>query len=298
MSECNDVMKGARFESMEHFIELDAVVTGFHVTEQDIDCMCGKSIIKVDKYSGDIICQKEVFEKEGLSRKLIADEEQIFIYDFCTLYILNRKDYELIGKWQLGDDLRSDICGIAVDDNTVYCSIRNGKIITLDRQSYQSKEYVISESSMWSVKSYDSYLICGTVDGKVLLLNKTTLTIEKEIVLGKKNVGSLYFQGDTLYAACHDGKLFKIDMGSFAVETFTKNAHKKMFDCAGIYQDQLTTVSFPCSEIAFWHKDTLEEIKRIHTLLKLSGRTQIENDSMYISSRNILGIDRIKLDEL
>lgn len=283
---------------MEHFIELDAVVTGFHVTEQGIDCMCGKNMIKVDKYSGDIICQKEVFEKEGLSRKLIADEEQIFIYDFCTLYILNQKDYELIGKWQLGDDLRSDICGIAADDNTVYCSIRNGKIITLDRRLHQIKEHMISESSMWNIKTYDSYLVCGTVDGKVLLLNKATLSIEKEIVLGKKNVGSLYLDGDTLYAACHDGKLFKIDMGSFAIEAFTKNVHKKMFDCAGIYENRLVTVSFPCSEIAFWHKDTLEEINRIHTPLKLSGCTQIENDFMYISSRNILGIDRIKLDEL
>lgn len=282
---------------MEHFIELGTVVTGFHVTEQDIDCMCGKNMIKVDKYSGDIICQKEVFEKEGLSRKLVADEKQIFIYDFCTLYILNQKDYELIGKWQLGDDLRSDICGIVADDNTVYCSIRNGKIITLDRRLHQIKEHMISESSMWSVMLYDSYLVCGTVDGKVLLLNKATLSIEKELALGKRNVGSLFLDGDTLYAACHDGKLFKIDMRSFTVETSVKNVHKKMFDCAGIYQDQLITVSFPCSEIALWNKDTLEEINRINTPLKLSGRTQIENDSMYISSRNILGINRLDLRE-
>lgn len=280
---------------MEHLVELDTVVTGFHVTNQYIDCMCGKNIIKVDKYSGDIICQKAVFEKEGLSRKLIADEKQIFIYDFCTLYLLNRKDYELIGKWQLGDDLSSDICGIAADDNTVYCSIRNGKMITLDRQSYQIREFVVSESSMWSIKTYDSYLVCGTVDGKVLLLDRAALFVEKELVLGKKNVGSLYFDGDTLYAASHDGKLFKINMRSFEIETSIRNVHKKMFDCAGIYRDQLITISFPCSEIAFWQKDTLEEITRIHTPLTLSGRTQIENDYMYISSRNILGIDRMDL---
>lgn len=194
--------------NMEHLVELGAVVTGFHVTEQCIDCMSGKNLIKVDKSSGDIIFQKEVFEKEGLSRKLIADEGQIFIYDFCTLYILNQKDYELVGKWQLGDDLSSDICGIAADRDTVYCSIRNGKIITVDRQSYQIKEFPVSESSMWSVKTYDTYLICGTVDGKVLLLNRSTLAVEKELALGKKNIGSLYLDGDTLYAAGHDGKLF------------------------------------------------------------------------------------------
>ena len=283
---------------MEHIAELSGVVTGFNVTEQCIDCMCGKNLVKIDKSSRDIICQKTVFEKEGLSRKLIADDEQIFVYDFCTLYILSQKNYELLGKWQLGNDLSSDICGIAVDNDTIYCSIRNGKIITLDRKSYLIKEFIVSESSMWSIKTYDPYLVCGTVDGKLLLLDKSNLSIEKELVLGKKNIGSLYIDGETLYAASHDGKLFKINLKNFTIETLMKNVHKKMFVCAGICGDMLVTVSFPCSEIALWNKDTLEKIKVINTPLKLSGRTHIENDYMYISSRNILGVDRIKLSEI
>jgi len=283
---------------MEHIAELGAVVTGFNVTEQCIDCMCGRNLVKIDKDSGDIICEKTVFEKEGLSRKLIGDGERIFVYDFCTLYVLSQKDYALLGKWQLGNDLRSDICGMAVDKDTVYCSIRNGKIITLNRESYVRKEFSVSQSSMWSVKTYGQHLICGTVDGELLLLDKSTLSIEKRLVLGKKNIGSLYIDGETLYAASHDGKLFKISMRDFAIETSVKNVHKKMFDCAGIYADMLVTVSHPCSEIALWNKDTLEKIKVLNTPLKLSGRTHIENSFMYITSRNILGIDRINLNEL
>lgn len=282
---------------MEHIAKLGGIVTGFHVTEQCIDCICGKNLVKIDKYSGEIICQKPVFEKEGLSKKLTADEEQIFVYDFCTLYILRQKDYELIGKWQLGNDLSSDICGMAVDGDTVYCSIRNGKMITLDRRSHLVKEFIISESSMWSVKTYDSYLVCGSVDGKLRLLDKAALSVKRELVLGKKNIGSLYIDGETLYAAGHDGKLFKISMRNFEIETLMKNAHKKMFDCAGIYKDMLVTVSYPCSEIALWNKDTLEKVKVINTPLKLSGHTHIENNYMYISSRNILGIDRLRLNE-
>ena len=282
---------------MEHIAELGGIVTGFNVTEHCIDCMCGKNLVKIDKYSKEIICQTPVFEKEGLSRKLTADDEQIFIYDFCTLYVLNQKNYDLIGKWQLGNDLSSDICGIAVDSTTIYCAIRNGKIITVDRQSYLIEEFIVSDSSMWSIKTYDSYLVSGTVDGKVLLLDKSALSIEKELVLGKKNVGSLYIDGETLYAASHDGKLFKISMRNFEIESSMKNVHKKMFDCAGIYEDMLITVSYPCSQIAFWNKDSLEKIKVINIPLKLSGRTHIENNFMYISSRNILGIDKIKLNE-
>lgn len=280
---------------MEHIAELGGTVTGFHVADRYIDCMCGKNLMKIDKYSGDITCQKTVFEKEGLSRKLIADEEQIFIYDFCTLYVFSQRDYDLIGRWQLGDDLRSDICGIAVDRDRIYCSIRNGKIITLDRQSYLVNEYTVSESSMWSVITYGSHLVCGTVDGKLLLLDKSTLSTEKELVLSGKNIGSLYVEGETLYAASHDGRLFKIRMNTLAVEACVRNAHRKMFVCAGIWKDLLVTVSFPCSEITFWNKDTLEKTKGMDVPLQLSGRTHIEDDFMYISSRNIAGIDRIKL---
>ncbi len=282
---------------MEHIAELDGIVTGFNITEQCIDCMCGKELVKIDKLSSNIICQQTVFEKEGLSRKLIADDKRIFVYDFCTLYILNQKNYELLGKWQLGNDLSSDICGIAVDNDNVYCSIRNGKIIILDKRSYLLKEIIVSESSMWSIKIYDKYMICGTVNGELLLLDKSTLSTQKKLVLGKKNIGSLCIDGAVLYAASQDGKLFKIDVKNFEVASSMKNAHKKMFRCAGIYENMLVTVSFPCSEISLWNKDTLEKIKVINIPLKLSGCTHIENDFMYISSRNILGIDRIKLSE-
>lgn len=282
---------------MEHIAELGEIVTGFNIIEHCIDCMCGKKLIKIDKYARDIVWQQTVFEKEGLSRKLISDDKQIVVYDFCTLYVFSQNDYALVGKWQLGNDLSSDICGIAADKDTIYCSIRNGKMITLDRRSHLLKEFIVSESSMWSIKAYDQYMICGTVDGKLLLLDKSTFSIEKELVLGKKNIGSLYIDGETLYAASHDGKLFKIDMKNLEINSLTRKAHKKMFNCAGMYGNMLVTVSFPCSEITLWNKDTLEKIREIYIPLKLSGCTHIENDFMYISSRNIFGIDRIKLSE-
>ena len=60
---------------MEHITNLDGIVTGFNVTETYIDCMCGKELLKIEKRSGDIVCKKVIFEKEGFSRKLIADDE-------------------------------------------------------------------------------------------------------------------------------------------------------------------------------------------------------------------------------
>lgn len=279
----------------DRVVSLDGVVTGFSLAEAHIDCMCGRELLKLDRRSGDVICRKAVFEKEGLSRKLTAYGGQIFVYDFCMFYVFSQDDYGLVGKWQLGSDLSSDICGMAVDEDTIYCSIRNGRIITIDRQSHSMKEFHISDSSMWSVKAHEGRLLCGTVDGKVLQLDKAALSVEKELVLGKKNIGSLYIDGETMYAAGHDGKLYKISIRDFEIESMAKKAHRKMFHCIGLYKDMLVTVSYPCSEIAFWNKDTLAKLKVLDVPLSLSGSAYIEDDSLYITSRNIPGIDLIRL---
>lgn len=283
---------------MEHLVNLEGAVLGFSVKESYIDCLCKKSLQKIEKASGKILYKKDLFEKEGLARNLVADENQIFISDFCTLYILNEDDYEIVGKWKLGEDLSSDICGMTVDKKRVYCSIRNGRLITVDRNSFEQNEYSVSASSMWSLKIYDSYLLCGTVDGQLLLLDRETLSVKKKLILGKQNIRSLYTNGTILYAAGQDKKLFKISLPEFEILKVQKNVHKKMFDCVGLYDDMLMTVSYPCSEIALWDMDTLEKNNEIQIPLSLSGNAYIDGNKLYISSRNIYGIGMINLSDV
>ncbi|MBD5483660.1 MAG: hypothetical protein HDR15_14265 [Lachnospiraceae bacterium] len=69
-----------------------------------------------------------------------------------------------------------------------------------------------------------------------------------------------------------------------------------MFDCAGTYHDILVTVSHPCGEIAFWDKHSFQKSKVLSVPLKLSGNTYLEGNQMYLTSRNIYGIDLIDLE--
>lgn len=275
--------------------ELHSPVTGFQLTGPHIDCICGRELVKLDKTSGEVLLRRTVFDKEGFSRDLIIDGGQIFVYSFCTLYAFRQEDYAPLGSWQLGRDLSSDICGMAIDRDRVYCSIRNGGLAVLDRSSGSVRRAAVSPSSMWAIMVWEEQLLCGTVDGRLLLLDKDTLLLERFMVLGKKNIGSLYPDGGTLYAACHDGKLFKIIPGSLEAEAVRKNAHRKMFYCAGVYGDTLVTVSYPCSEIGLWAKSTLDRITSIETPLRLSGRAYIDGDFLYLSSRNIPGVAKIRL---
>lgn len=168
---------------MEHLINLEGTVLGFCMKNNHIDCLCKKKLQKVDKVSGKVIYEKEIFEKEGLAKILLADKKQIFISDFCSLYILEEEDYEIVGKWKIGENLSSDICGMAVDEKRIYCSIRNGKLITVDRASFVQKEYSVSSSS------------------EIALWNKSTLEKSKEMEVPLSLSGNAYIEENKLYIA-------------------------------------------------------------------------------------------------
>lgn len=283
---------------MEYLINLEGAVLGFCVKNHYIDCLCKMKLQKIDKDSGKVVYEKEIFEKEGFAKILLADEKQIFVSDFCTLYLLQEEDYEIVGKWKIGEDLSSDICGMAVDEKRIYCSIRNGKIITVDRDSFVQREYSVADSSMWSLQLYENCLLCGTVDGQLLLLDRETMSIREKLVLSKQNIRSLFVDDKILYAASQDKKLFQIDLPEFEIRKVQNNVHKKMFDCVGSYEDMLVTVSYPSSEIALWNKNTLEKCKEMEVPLSLSGNAYIEGNRMYITSRNILGIGCVDLKNI
>lgn len=137
--------------------------------------------------------------------------------------MFSRNKYELLDKWQIGKDLSSDICGMMIDRNKIFCSVRNGKLVTIDRSSFDIKEYNVSDSSMWSLKTYDKYLMCGTVNGSLLLLNRETFETERKFNLGKQNIRSLYINNGILYAAGQDKQLYRINLSSLEIIDIKKN---------------------------------------------------------------------------
>lgn len=282
---------------MEYAVKLNNTVTGFSVDSEFIDCICGTKVIKADKSTGNILLETQLFKKEGLSRNLISDNKQLIIKDFCMLYILNKSDYSVIQSLKLGDDLSSDICGLTSDENYIYAAIRNGKITVINKKSFKTKIYEISENSIWDMKNYKDYLICGTVGGKLLIIDKKEMKIKDMMDIGKQNIASIAINDNIVYTAGQDKKLCEIDLLESKIILQKRNVHKKMFDCIGIYRDSVLTVSHPCNEISFWDKNTLNLIRTINMPLSLCGRTFIENDLLYMTSRNIKGIALVRLSK-
>jgi outer membrane protein assembly factor BamB len=198
---------------------------------------------------------------------------------------------------ELGTDLSSDICGVAIDDKNIYACIRNGPITVIDIKNMKIKgNYKISNGSFWDLHIHNDYIIGGNVNGELMLINKKNMKIKKRIVLNNQNIHNIVVDNNLVYAAGQNKTIYTIDVNQFSCINQKRNAHKMMFDCAGVYKKNLITISYPCSELSFWDKETLEHKKTINIPLRLFGRTFIEKNKLYISSKNIMGIIKCNLE--
>lgn len=211
---------------------------------------------------------------------------------------LYRQDtLEKLGEWKLGSDLSSDICGQYIDESFIYASMRNGKLTRVDLLDFSYSSFEIGSASSWSLAAYQDKIIAGTVDGKLLLLEKESMHCVKQLQLSRQNVKSLFVDGDTLYAAGQDKKLYMIDLPTFELIRKQSNVHRLMFDITGVQDNLLYTVSHPCCEISVWRNDGTE-VNSFPYRLRLSGSSLIDGNALFISSRNINGIDKIELSDL
>ena len=282
---------------MEYLVSSDKCVTGFCMDKNTVDYISHNGIFKMERKSGKIIKTVRLFKKEGFARDLLANDDLLFVKDFCSLHIVKRHEYETIKVLQLGADLRSDICGMAIDDKFLYACIRNGSITLIDIEKMVIKgNYQISNGSFWDLHVFADYLVGGNVNGELLFIDKKSMKIKNTIVLNNQNIHNIIVDSNLIYVAGQNKTIYIVDGTQFDCINKKKNAHRKMFNCVGIYKKDLITISYPCNEISFWDKDTLKHNKTINLPLNLFGRTIIEKNKLYISSKNIMGIITCNLE--
>jgi len=276
--------------------ELNGIVTGIAIDNAEIDYLVKDRLCKYDVNSKELIDSAVVLKKEGFSRDLVGDDRQLYVRDFFTLYVFDRLTYEKRHTVELGTDLKNDICEFQLDDNFLYASIRNGKIVKVDKKTFEIVcEQSYESASIWSLGNYKHELIGSTVDGQVLFIDKENMGINHTLNISKQNIGSLIVNGDFLFTAGQDKAIHKISLKDRNVLIKKRSAHKRMFDCVGVYKNNLITICHPASEICFWNTETLELVEKIEISLQLAGRTLIDKDKLFVTSRSINGIYEIDL---
>lgn len=279
---------------MVDFIELGGNVSGFGIESGEINCLSGNDLVKIA--GGAVILQKTVFEKSGAARFFAENEKHIIIADFCTLHSFSKETFGKENEVKIGNDLTSDICSLFADGGHAYCAIRNGGIAKVRIKDFQYEIYPTTDASIWEITCFDGMLYCGTVDGQILKIDKETMQIIQTAEVSKKNIKSIFKDGNRLFAASQDMKLYVLDLDTLDVLAVKRNLHKYMYYIAGTTDQTVVTVSHPASEIALWDKETLENIRVIREPLRLSGPVRLVGESLYYASRNFDGIKIMKIE--
>lgn len=279
---------------MTDITDLGGNVAGFGIENGEINCLAGNDLVKI--IDDHVVLQRTVFEKSGAARFYGENSRKIVVSDFCTLHLFSKETFERENEIKIGNDLSSDICSLFSDDEYAYCAIRNGGIAKLKLADFHYEIYPTSNASIWEITGAGSLLICGTVDGHVLIIDKETMQIVKDAAISKKNIKSIHKNGKKLYCASQDMKLYVLDSETLDVLAVKRNVHKYMYYIAGFTAGCLVTVSHPASEISIWNMDTLENLHVLREPLKLSGPVLIDGGLLYYASRNFNGIKKMKIE--
>ena len=279
---------------MTDFIELNGNVSGFGIQNGEINCLAGNDLIKIAE--GAVVLQKTVFEKSGAARFYGENDRHIVIVDFCTLTAFSKETFEKEREIKIGNDLTSDICYLYVDGEYAYCSIRNGGIAKVRIEDFTYEICPTSDSSIWETIGSDEVLYCGTVDGHILKIGKDMMRIIRDAAISKKNIKSIQKDGNILFAASQDMKLYVLNAETLEVLAVKRNIHKYMYFIAGVTDRYIVTVSHPASEISVWDKETLENLRVISEPLRLSGPIKLEGGILYYASRNFNGIKMMRME--
>ncbi len=282
---------------MSSFIETDAPVLGFCTSDTCIFLLCGSELICADKRTGAIENRKKIFDKDGKARYIRTNGRQLAVSDFCTLILFDCGTLERLAEWTLGSDLSSDICGLLIDGDYIFACIRNGGLSRFDLSDISVSTFDTGAASSWSLASFKNQIIAGTVDGKLLCLDRESMSITARLELCRQNVRSLCISGDILYASGQDKCLYSVDLRSFELIHKYHSLHKKMYDIIGVKDGRIYTVSHPSSEISSWNTEGAK-IGSLPYSLRLSGSSELDGDAILISSRSINGVDRLELSEI
>jgi WD40 repeat protein len=220
----------------ERFIETSAFVQGYAV-DKDVYLLSDNRVQVFDGDTRQKVAEVELFQKDGLARSFTMDDRYLYCTDFVQLYVLDRASLDVLARLQLGTDLSSDICGVAVDGKGtyLYLGIRNGPLAWVRIGEWENVRYVsLCTSSIWALRCDGDRIYAGNVDGQLLVIDAPSMSVVRQVQAHRQNLKGLWLCGDLVATASQDKVLALWDKGTLEQINIKKNAHKKAFAIVGI----------------------------------------------------------------
>jgi hypothetical protein len=223
--------------------------------EQFLYIRCKRTMYKYNLIDMSLVAQNVIFKKDGKARNFSICEKYVFLVDFCDLYILDKKDLQVLEVIRLGKDLSSDLGVVRFDDQNAYISIRNGKMVVMNIETTAVNIFDISDSSSWDHIVFENHIYAGTVKGELVEIDTSSMQLSRKTELCKKNIYSVVHHNGIIYTLSQDTTIKAVNMETFETVCVAKKAVKGMTKIVGKHNDWLVVAD---GGISLWDKQTLE----------------------------------------
>lgn len=226
------------------------------VDKQFLFIRCKRTMYKYSLNAMSQVVHNDIFKKDGKARSFSICDRYVFLTDFCDLYILEKKELQTVEVIRLGADLSSDLGAVRFDAKKAYICIRNGIVAVMDISTRDYQRYDISNSSYWDHCVVGNRLYAGTVQGELLEVDTIGMNVNRQIVLGKKNIYSVVLNDKLIYTVSQDMTIKAINVKNFKVACVAKKAVRGMARILGIYKNHLVVAD--SNKITLWDRQTLQ----------------------------------------
>lgn len=242
--------------ALKKLLDLENDGLNMDVDGHSLYIRCKKSMGKYSLNDMNLMAHNDIFKKDGKARSFSICEKYVFLTDFCDLYILEKETLQTVEIIRLGADLSSDIGSVRFDAQKAYICIRNGKIAVMDINTRDYAKFDISCSSYWDHCVIGNRLYAGTVQGELFEVDTGNMNVNRQNILGKKNIYSVVLHENFIYTVSQDMTIKATNVDSFETVCVAKKAVRGMAKILGIYNSHLIVAD--SNKITLWDRQTLQ----------------------------------------
>ena len=222
---------------------------------------CRRSMHKYDLNNMRKVAQNVIFNKDGKARAFSVNGDEIYLTDFCDLYILDKSDFTVRHSQRIGTDASSDLGAVRFDEQNAYIGMRNGKMAVMDVQTRAVSIRQPGDSSFWDFCAFDGRIYAGTVAGELLEIDTQSMRALRKTSLGNKNVYSVVPHERLIYTVSQDMTLKAAHIETFEVIAQAKKAVRGMARILGFAGDRLIVAD--SGKVSIWDASALMHIETL-----------------------------------
>lgn len=269
-------------------------ISSIAIDDKNIYTTSGDKIYLWNKDSRECIQVLDELEK-GI--QVTVDERFIYCTGNYHFYVIDKLNFKQIYKCRYGQDISSDLGKPLNDKDHIYFSIRNGKLVVINKDNYDNTRILEKhKGTIWGMCCDENHLYTGSVDKSIMVWDKKTFEVVNILNGHKKNVQRVCVTDKHIISGSSDLSIIIWDKNNGNLINRLRNVHKKAINGLFCWNNYLLTSSQAEGKAIVWDMFNWNKVKELDLHIDEGGGLLIDKDNIYIALKRTpsIKVDKAK----